>query len=93
LLNYITFFNQNYWGGGGYEGFLMYFSTTSFLADDTSCWGALQLCVYSCIYLTSWSCIVTCLVGMVTSTLLSHDTVLVDCFQAYEIGWTSPVRA
>ena len=36
-MNYITFCNQNYWGEGGQEGFLMYFFTTSFLSDDTSC--------------------------------------------------------
>lgn len=70
----------------------MYFSTTSFLSDDTSYQGALQLYVYSGIYLTSWSCIVTCLVGVVTSTVLSHDTVLADYFKVYGMGWTSPVR-
>ena len=37
-----------------------------------------SLYVYSCIYLTYWSCIVTCLVGLVTFTLLSDNKVLGD---------------
>jgi len=45
-----------------------------------------SLYVYSGNYLPSWSCSVTCLVGMVTSTLLPLDTELPDCYQAYRDG-------